>query len=381
MLLHLPLICALASLTPEQSTAIDVAVKQGMSERHIPSVVVLVDRDGKREYEKAWGLRQMADKLPATVETRYEYGSLTKQFTAMGILLLAQEGKLTLDDPVGKWLPAFAKFHATIRQTLVHMGGFPDFMDSLEYVATIAPSPFLGTEWGLDWAAARPEVFSPGTQAVYDNTGYVILARIVEQASHLSYEQFLHDRIFVPLGMKTVEGYRMLQPRPNTAEGYLWWSKEVGAQFPEKARTVQLIQQDTMTVAPPWNVRQVDGAGFLVGEAGDLQIWDNALLKGALLQGKWHDLYYAVGLLADGSPAFTGPENKTQGRAAYTYGGMAKFTFNGQTVYGANGGTVGFLTLTATVPSQHLSITIFTNEGQIDHSKLTAPILSALIKP
>jgi D-alanyl-D-alanine carboxypeptidase len=380
MVLHLPLICLLGTLSPDQTSAIDSAVHQGMSERHIPSVVVLVDRDGKREYEKAWGLRQTADKLPATLETRYEYGSLTKQFTAMGILLLAQDGKLSLDDPVGKWLPAFSKFSATIRQTLVHMGGFPDFMDAPEYVLTIAPSPFLGTDWGLDWAAAKPPVFAPGTQAVYDNTGYVILARIIEQASGLSYEQFLDDRIFVPLGMKSVEGYRMLQPRPNTAEGYLWWSKAIGDQFPEKERNVQLIQLDTMTVAPPWNMRQVDGAGFLVGEAADLQIWDNALLKGELLQGKWRDLYYTVGVMADGSPAYTGPE-KTQNRAAYTYGGMAKFTVNGQTVYGANGGTLGFLTMTVTVPSQHLAVTIFTNEGQIDNSKLTTPILAALIKP
>lgn len=380
-MLHAPLIFLLAALSPDQTAAIDSAVQQGMSERHIPSVVICVDQNGTREFEKAWGLRQIADALPATMETRYEYGSLTKQFTAAGILLLAQEGKLSLYDPVGKWLPTFAKFPVTIRQTLVHMGGFPDFMDAPEYVETIAPTPFLGTDWGLDWAAARPGVFTPGTKAVYDNTGYVILARIIEQASHLPYEQFLHDRFFVPLGMKTVEGYRMLQPRPNTAEGYLWWSKEMCAQFPEKARNVQRIEPETMTVAPPWNMRQVDGAGFLVGRATDLQIWDNALLSGAVLQGKWRDLFYTVGQLADGTPAYAGADNRTQNRAAYTYGGIAKFMVNGQVVYGANGGTLGFLTMTVTVPSRHLAITILTNEGQIDNSKLTTPILNALIKP
>jgi CubicO group peptidase (beta-lactamase class C family) len=322
-------------------------------------------------------MRDAANGLAATPTTQYQYGSITKQFTAAAILLLAQEGKLSLDDSAGKWLPAFAKFPVTIRQLLVHVSGIVDFTGTQEYAQDIGPLPFTGPQWGLAYAASKPLEFTPGAKALYDNTGYVMLARIVEAASGSDFETFLRDNFFKPLGMHTAHGYRMLAVEPNMARGYLWWTADFAKQMPSGMQPLKL---ETLIDAVPWNLRQVDGAGFLVGEATDLNTWGNALLAGKILHGKWRDTFYEGGTLSDGTPAYAGGDNKMKNRALYCYGGLARFTLDGVTAYGANGGTFGFLAFTATIPSKHMSVTVLTNEGQIDNSKLTTPILDALVK-
>jgi D-alanyl-D-alanine carboxypeptidase len=371
------LLLATATLTPSQTHAIEAAVASGMSERHIPSVVVRVDRDGRVAYSRAWGMRDLGDRLPATTSTQYQYGSITKQFTAASVLLLAQEGKLSLDDPIGKWLPAFAQFHVTIRQLLVHVSGIADFTNVHEYALNVAPLPFTGPEWGLAWAAGKPLEFEPGTKAVYDNTGYVILARIVEAAGGTDFERFLDANFFKPLGMHSAHGFRMFDIAPNVARGYQIWTTELAGIVPPGS---QPLTTGTLIEALPWNLRQVDGAGYLVGEAADLNVWGDALLAGKILHGRWRDAFYQPGTLADGTPAYTSADNKMKNPATYCYGGLARISIDGVTMYGANGGTLGFLAFTGTIPSKHMSVTILTNEGQIDNSRLTTPILDALVK-
>ena len=99
-----------ATLSVAQVQTIESSVRQSMAARNIPSVVVRVDIDGKNVYAHAFGDRDVTDRLPATESTRYQYGSITKQFTGAAILTLASEGKLSLDDRVGKWIPAFGHF-------------------------------------------------------------------------------------------------------------------------------------------------------------------------------------------------------------------------------------------------------------------------------
>jgi D-alanyl-D-alanine carboxypeptidase len=372
-----PVFLAVAALTVAQAQGIETAVRQGMQERHIPSVVVRVDRDGAPIYVHAWGSRNVANGSSASPSTRYQYGSITKQFTAAAILRLASQGKLSLDDPLGKWDPNFAKFGATIRQALVHVTGIPDFTSTHEYALKIGPLPFVGADWGLAWSASHPADFAPGTQAKYDNAAYVLLARIIEKASGKSYEHYLTDEFLTPLGMSSAHGYQMLAIEPNTARGYLYWTDEFGKMIGDGT---QPIEPNTLIESVPWNLRQVDGAGFLVGDAADLQRWDNALLAGKILQGKWRDEFYRSGVMADGTPAYTGSDNKMKNRATYCYGGLAHFSLDGVEMYGANGGTFGFLAFTGTIPSKQMSVTILTNEGGIDMSKLTTPILDALVK-
>lgn len=367
---------ARAALSPAQVAALKTAAATSLVQRHVPSVVIAVDRNGAREFAGAWGFRNLADRLPANVDTRYEYGSITKQFTAAAIMLLAQDGKLKLTTDIGAYFPEFANRGITISNLLIHDSGIPDYLTT-EFGMTTGPQPFAGPDVGIAWAAKQPLDFPVGTKAQYSNTGYTMLARIVEKISGKPFEEFLHDRLLAPAGMRTARGYRMLAPTPNMALGYMEWTKDLTSFDPTGSQGGVV---GSLIYALPWNLRDADGAGFLVGDAADLQSWGNALLAGKLLHGKWRALYFSKGMLNDGSPAFTGPENPGKVRAAYCYGGLGTWTDRGYTIYGANGGTSGFSTFTATVPALHLTVTTLTNLGQTTNASLTVPVMDALLK-
>ena len=146
------------ALRPAQLAAIDAAVRRTMLHQHLPSVVIEVNRNGKRVFARAWGRRNVADGLPATVDTLYQYGSITKQFTAMCIFLPAQDGKLALDDRTGKYLPAFAYKAVSIRQLLIHTSGLPDPVDTRAYDTLIAPQIVTGPQWILSSSASAAAV-------------------------------------------------------------------------------------------------------------------------------------------------------------------------------------------------------------------------------
>lgn len=363
-----------AALSAAQIQSIESTIRQGMTDRQIPSVVVRIDRDGRNVYAHAFGYRDVADRLPADINTRYQYGSITKQFTGAAILALMSDGKLSLDDRVGKWLPAFAKFRVTIGQLLVHTNGIADYSGEEWYLRKDFTNPAVGNEPLLAWSASQPLRFTPGTKAAYDNAAYTILARIVEKASGVGFFAFLSDRFLKPLGMTSVAPQSFFKIEPNTARGYMVAPKEIASVF-------GLSEDGSLTPALPWNLEQVDGAGFLVGDAADLQKWDNALLAGRVLGGKTEKLFYTPGTLSNGKPTTTGPENPAHKPGLYLYGGLGRFEIDGVTVYGANGGTPGFLAFTATIPSRHYAVTILTNHGSdLDNSKLTVPIVQALLR-
>ena len=342
-----------------------------MTERQIPSVVVRVDVGGTNVYAKAFGYRDVANRAAADDATRYQYGSITKQFTAAAILALQDDGKLSIDDRIGKWMPAFAKFPVTIRQLLVHTGGIADYSDAEWYLKKDFTNPFVNYGPLLTWSASQTLDFPPGSKAQYDNAGYVILARIVEKASGKSYFDFLRDRFLQPLGMTSVAPQTFFRLEPNTADGYM---------FASSLEAFGVKGNGALMPALAWNLEQVDGAGFLVGDAADLQKWDNALLNRRVLTGNAEKLFYTPGALDSGKPAYTGPENPARKPGEYCYGGLGRFTISGFETFGANGGTPGFLAFTATIPAKQMAITILTNHGaDLDNSKLTNPIVAALL--
>ncbi|HEY1976983.1 MAG TPA: serine hydrolase domain-containing protein [Candidatus Baltobacteraceae bacterium] len=364
---------AAAALSAAQIHTIETSVRQSMAARQIPSVVVRVDVDGTNVYSKAFGYRDVANRAAADDRTRYQYGSITKQFTAAAVLALQDDGKLSIDDRIGKWLPAFAKFPVTIRQLLIHTGAVADFTEHPWYLKEYFTNPFVNYEPLLKWSASQPLEFAPGSKAQYDNAGYVILARIVEKASGKTFFDYLKDRFFSPLGMTSVAPQTFFRIEPDTANGYMF------AAIPE-LQTIGLKSKSELFPAIAWNLEQADGAGFLVGDAADLQKWDDALLGHRVFTGAAEKLFYTAGRLGNGKPAYTGPENPARRPAEYCYGGVAKFTGAGYEAYGANGGTPGFLAFTATIPAQHIALTILTNHGaDLDNSKLTNPVLAALV--
>ena len=166
----------------------------------VPGASVLVIRDGRTVARRAFGLADAARGTPATPATNYRLASVTKQFTAAAILELAAEGKLTLDDPLRHWLPSLpaAADPVTIRHLLSHTSGLVDYEDVI---------PEGTTEQLRDADVLRllesenRTYFPPGTSYRYSNSGYALLALIVERASGQTFSAFLRDRIFTPLGM------------------------------------------------------------------------------------------------------------------------------------------------------------------------------------
>lgn len=375
MVLHLPVFLLSAALSASQIGSVESAIHQRMVAAQIPSVSIRVDVNGKNVYAKAFGYSSLTYRSAANVDTRYQYGSITKQFTGAAILTLAEEGKLSIDDRIGKWLPQFAKFPVTIRQMLVHTSGIADAGNQPWYLTTSFTNPFEGTKEMFKWSASQPLEFTPGSKAAYDNTAYTLLARIVEKASGEPFFTFLSQKFLKPLGMTSVAPQTFFTIEPNTAQGYWFMGKEFASLLGLP------YEPETLQQALPWNMKQVDGAGFLVGDTADLQKWDDALLNGRILKGKAKTLFYSPGHLINGKPTYTGPENPAHKPGIYLYGGLGQFAVDGVDVYGANGGTPGFLTFTCTIPSKHMSLTILTNHGaDLDNSLLTVPILRALIR-
>lgn len=228
---------------------------------------VLVAQGSRKLLDKAYGSADLEWNVANTPETKFRLGSLTKQFTAVSILLLEERGKLSVDDPVSKYItgtPA-AWARITLRHLLTHTSGIPNFTSLAEY-PKLEPFP-QKPEQILAMFENKPLDFEPGTKMSYSNSGYVVLGMVIEKASGEAYAKFLQDNIFTPLGMKD-SGYdsnRVVMP--HRASGYTR-----GAKGFENAGYID------MTV--PFS------AGALYSTTGDLWKWEQGLFGGKVLKAE-----------------------------------------------------------------------------------------------
>lgn len=184
------------TIEPALKSRIDRIATQVMEQRGIPSASVAVVKGGNLVYTHAYGLAHIDPAVAATPEMRYSIGSISKQFTATAILLLRQQGKLNLDDPVGKYVPGLTRGNAvTIREILSHTSGYQDYWPE-DYLMTPMEKPTTAQQI-LDTWAKKPLDFDPGTQWQYSNTNYVIAGLIVEKVSGEKLMDFLAEHIFV----------------------------------------------------------------------------------------------------------------------------------------------------------------------------------------
>src|SRR5689334_16897930 len=204
ILLSLPFAAnAQGELSPELRARIDRLATDALAQSGVPSASIAVVRDGKIVYLNAYGSARLETKTPATSAMRYSIGSISKQFTAAGVLLLQEEGKLSLDDKVAKFIPDLTRANeVTIRQLLSHTSGYQDYWPQ-DYVMPMMLQPVTAAKI-LDMWARRPLDFDPGTKWQYSNTNYVIAGVIIEKVSGKPLLQFLKENIFSPLGMASV---------------------------------------------------------------------------------------------------------------------------------------------------------------------------------
>lgn len=317
--------------SPSAAETLDVdTIFAGYDRPRAPGASVAVIRDGRVAFMKSYGLANLETGERATVYTDYRLASLTKQFTAMAVMLLVKDGRLHLDDRVSDvlpGLPAYARA-VTIRELLGHTSGLWDYEDFVpDTLSTQVHDAFV-----LD-ALRRVDstYFPPGTRWRYSNTGYVLLGMVVAHVSGESFPRFLHDRIFAPLGMDSTVAYEAgVSTVPRRAYGY---SPDSAGGF---RRTDQSPTSATL------------GDGGVYTSVHDLVAWNRALDEGTLAGPALQREAWTSGTLADGA------------RTGYGFGWFVDRDAAGPRLW-HYGETMGFTNAIVKYPERRLTVIVLTN--------------------
>lgn len=321
----LPAIAGAHALSPTERAAVDKVVADGLAATGTPSAQVAVVRGGQIVLVKAYG--EQAKGVPARTDAPYQIASISKQFTAAALLLLADDGKLSMDDTVAKWLPGISGGdRITIRQLLSHTAGLQDYWPQ-DYSFPAMEKPTTPQAIVDRWAK-KPLDFAPGTQWQYSNTGYVVAGMIAEKAAGEPLMVFLQRRIFAPLGITAIDQ-----------------DKAIGKGFPVGYRRNAL---GPVRAAQPPAEGWLFAAGELSMSAQDLAKWDVARMNRTLLPaGDWAAQEKPV-LLTDGTTTNYGLGVSLGKRAGLPY-------------VEHSGEAVGFLSENIVFPEQKAAIVVLTN--------------------
>jgi len=313
-----------------------------------PGAVALVARGDQIVYLDAVGFADQELGVRLAPDMVFEIGSITKQFTAAAILILAEEGRLSLSDPITRHLPDYPSYgdSITIVHLLTHTSGIVSYTESLEYAATGIASA-LSVDELIDLFSGLPTEFAPGDRWAYSNSGYVLLGAIIEAASGLPYETFVERRIFEPLGME--RSYYGVNSRiiPGRVSGY---GAEGGG----------YVKQPSEGFAQPY----ADGALMMTVE--DWYRWSRALFGGEIVSAESLERMTTPVVLNDGSPT------------TYAYG-LSIADVRGYRAIRHGGARFGFVTNGLYVPEQNVYVAVFSNNRANDVGPdLVATKLAAL---
>jgi len=330
--------CALAAglalsahaATASFDAAVDAAAAQVLLATGVPSASIAIIRDDHVVLVRAYGHARLDPDVAASPAMRYAIGSVSKEFLAATIMLLAEQGKLTLEDPVAKYFPALTDAgRVRIRDLLNHTSGYRDFWPQ-DYVPAMMLQPITTDKLIRDWAML-PLDFAPGSQYQYSNTGYVIAGAIVEKVAAQQLMDAMRQRIFEPLQMRTVLDVNLGQLGPDDARGYLRYT--LGPPRP----------------APKEGAGWLFGAGGLAMTAEDLAHWDLALLDGKLLAASSLLAMSTTRVLSNGASA--------------DYGlGLDVQMVSGRRVIGHSGEVSGFVSQNTLYPDQKAAVVVLTNQ-------------------
>jgi D-alanyl-D-alanine carboxypeptidase len=308
---------------------------------------VAIVRDGKVVLAKAYGKRTLKPEAPVEPDTMFAAGSVTKQFTAACVFLLAEDGKLSVRDPVAKYYPDLTKAkEITLYDLMTHVSGYPDYYP-LDFVDRRMEKPIGPDELLKEYAGGKLD-FEPGARWSYSNTGFVLLGRIVEKVSGKPFGEFLAERIFKPLGM-TNTVFDPKPDHPNLAQGYTAF-----ALGPPEPSTRE---------APGW----IHAAGALYTTPTDLAKWDVALVSGKVLN-------------ADSYRLMTSPRELTDGRFRDYGCGIGVVRRRGETVLRHSGAVSGFLTYNVALPRTKSAVVLMANSEHQDASDVHDPLVDLLLK-
>jgi D-alanyl-D-alanine carboxypeptidase len=342
-----------AQIDADLRTKIDTAAEQVLATTGVPSASVAIVKDGKVAYTHAYGNARLDPKTAAKPEMRYSIGSISKQFTAAAILLLEQQGKLSINDPVSKYVPGLTRGdEVTIRMVLSHTSGYQDYWPE-DYLMVPMLQPVTAQQI-LDKWGAKPLDFDPGTKWQYSNTNYVIAGRIVERVSGTEIFHFLQQNVFTPLQMKSVYNSDVAKLGDTDAQGYIRYA--LGPPRP----------------APKEGAGWMFAAGELAMPVYDLALWDISLMNRSLLSQKSYDEMFEPVKLKNGSD---------------THYGLGVFT-NARMGHDAlehSGEVSGFVSENIVFPIDHAAIIVLTNQDASEAAstiaRQVAPILFSSATP
>lgn len=350
--------CVFAQVSPAQ---IDQLFSKMTSARE-PGCAVLVIKDEKTVFAKGYGVSDLRSFTAITAATNFRLASLTKQFTATAVMLLVHDGKLQYDDSLTKVFPDFPAYGKaiTIRNLLNHTSGLLDYEDLLAQKYAGVPDeniPQIKDAGVLDLMKQQSTTrFPPGTRWEYSNSGYAVLAMVVEKISGKSFGDFLRERIFRPVGMTHSIAYEKDKNEvTHRAYGY----SKTGAGWTETD------QSSTSAVL---------GDGGIYTSLDDLEKWDRALTHHTLLSAKEVEPAY--------TPAAAGgwPLGRLNGEAAPRYGfGWFVDPFHGHTRYSHYGETVGFRNAIQRFPDNHLTVVVLCNRADRDAAPLAESVVDLFL--
>ena len=340
-----------APISAATLASIDSYVQAQMSAQHIPGLSLLVTMDGKPVLHKGYGEANLASHAAVTPDTVFRIGSVTKQFTATAIMMLVQEGKLTLGQPVSSLFPtAPASWKGmTIRHLLTHTSGLQrDFPPEL--MAQIPGGTLPGMDALIALGGQVPLASAPGAAHSYSNMGYHLLGFVIEKITGQNYATFLQQRVFAPLDMGSADVILTTKPVPTMAAGYTFDGASI-----KPATTHFLIP----------GLEEAEGG--LQMNAVDLAKWDAALLTERFLTKASKEQMWTPAKLNDGSTV--------------PYGfGWVLADANGHPFTSHNGRVEGFTTEFDRHTGEGMSVIVLDNQDEAVPGRIAAHV-SALIKP
>jgi len=331
------LLSAAAPLTASAQTTdaripatVDSIARHVLSATGVPSASVAVVTHGRLRYAQAYGDARLSPRVPATPSMAYALGSISKQFAAAAVLLLQQDGKLSLGDPVSRYIPWLTEGdRVTIRELLSHTSGYQDFWPQ-DYVPPAMERPVTPQQILNHWAK-QPLDFQPGTRWQYSNTNFVIAALIVQKVSGVPFFQFVQSRILAPLHITSAVDFDARGPNSIQPIGYMRYG--LGPLRP----------------AIPTGAGWMFGAGELAMTASDLAKWNIAMIDQSFLRPSSYQLLEQTVLLANG--------------ASSGYGlGVDVGTDNGHRVIAHSGEVAGFTAQNAVYPDDSVAVVVLTNQ-------------------
>jgi CubicO group peptidase (beta-lactamase class C family) len=315
-----------------QSDQVDSYVQAEMTRTHTPGLSVAVVQNGRVVFSKGYGKANVELGVPATADTVYELLSITKQFTATAIMLLAQDGRLELDRAVSNYLPNLPMIWAniTLRQLLAHTSGILDYTSASGWVKSIRLD--RSPEDLIEPVTHTPLLFQPGEQWKYSNTDYYLLGMVIERVSGISYDEFISRRIFQPLGMAASRMNDLRVIVSGRSAGYHWDKND-------------LRNADFISPSQKW------AAGGIISSAADMSRWLAALETGSLLDQRTLEEMWRPAHLNNGKSV------------AYGLGNELDSDHNHRSV-GHQGGGLAFNASMLYFPDDHFGVVVLCNLTQ-----------------